>query len=139
MQRHRARAGFVGANANGAAPAPENELNSADIVIGKGRAIVEAMACGRAAYVYDQNGGDGWITPETYESPRGGQLRGAVDARRGRRRAGCGADLGAYRPEMGTANRDLAVLHHSVARHAHELVELFRGLAPRAPSPRQTR
>lgn len=40
-------------------------------------------------------------------------------------------DLAAYSPEMGVANRDLALVHHSAARHAHELVELFRGLAPR--------
>ena len=37
---------------------------------------------------------------------------------------------------MGPANRDLAVLHHSAARHAHGLVDLFRGLAPRTePAP----
>jgi hypothetical protein len=37
---------------------------------------------------------------------------------------------------MGPANRDLAVLHHSAARHAHELVALFRRLAPRTePAP----
>ena len=57
---------FVGVH-DGSSAAPEHELNTADIVIGKARAIVEAMACGRAAYVYDHNGGDGWITPETYE------------------------------------------------------------------------
>jgi hypothetical protein len=126
--------GFVGAN-NGASAAPENELNRADIVIAKGRSIVEAMACGRAAYVYDQNGGDGWITPETYESHAADNFAGlstgeVVDAARLRR------DLAAYSPEMGPANRDLAVLHHSAAGHAHELVELFRGLSPRSePAP----
>jgi hypothetical protein len=126
--------GFVGAN-NGASAAPENELNRADIVIAKGRSIVEAMACGRAAYVYDQNGGDGWITPETYESHAADNFAGlstgeVVDAARLRR------DLAAYSPVMGPANRDLAVLHHSAARHAHELVELFRDLAPRTePAP----
>ena len=28
-------------------------------------AAVDAMACGRAVYVYDTFGGDGWVTPET--------------------------------------------------------------------------
>ena len=42
-------------------------MGDADIVIGKARVIVEAMASGRAAYVYDHNGGDGWVTPERYE------------------------------------------------------------------------
>jgi hypothetical protein len=123
---------FVGANADGgASAAPEHELNRADIVFGKARVIVEAIACGRAAYVYDHNGGDGWITPETYERHAADNFAGqstpeVVDAARLRR------DLAAYRPVMGPANRDLAVLHHSAARHAHELVELFRGLAPRS-------
>jgi hypothetical protein len=84
-------------------------------VIGKARVIVEAMACGRAAYVYDHNGGDGWITRETYERHAADNFAGqstleVVDASRLRR------DLGEYRPEMGPANRDLAVLHHSAAR-----------------------
>jgi hypothetical protein len=113
----------------------EHVINTADIVIGKARVIVEAMACGRAAYVYDHNGGDGWITPETYERHAADNFAGqstpeVVDASRLRR------DLGEYRPEMGPANRDLAVLHHSAARHAHELVALFRRLAPRTePAP----
>jgi hypothetical protein len=100
-------------------------------VIGKARVIVEAMACGRAAYVYDHNGGDGWITPDTYarhaaDNFAGQSTKDVIDAARLRR------DLAEYSPEMGVANRDLAVLHHSAARHAHELVELFRGLVPRA-------
>jgi hypothetical protein len=122
---------FVGANANGGAvAAPEHDLNSADIVIGKARAIVEALACGRAAYVYDHYGGDGWVTPETYERHAADNFAGlamneVIDAERLRR------DLAAYRPEMGPANRDLAMLHHNVSGHAHALVELFRDLAPR--------
>jgi hypothetical protein len=125
---------FVGVH-DGTSAAPEYELNKADIVIGKARAIVEAMACGRAAYVYDHNGGDGWITPETYERHAADNFAGqstsdVVDAARLRR------DLAAYTPEMGPANRDLAVLHHNATRHVHELVELFRGLAPRTePAP----
>jgi hypothetical protein len=125
---------FVGVH-DTTSTAPEHELNKADIVIGKARAIVEAMACGRAAYVYDHNGGDGWITPETYERHAADNFAGqstsdVVGAARMR------ADLAEYRPEMGPANRDLAVLHHSAARHAYDLVELFRELARRAgPAP----
>jgi hypothetical protein len=121
---------FAGVN-DGSSTAPEHELNSADIVIGKARVIVEAMACGRAAYVYDHNGGDGWITPDTYERHAADNFAGqstpdVIDAARLRR------DLAAYSPGMGVVNRDLAVLHHNATRHAHELVELFRGLVPRA-------
>src|SRR5215210_5645852 len=121
---------FVGVH-DGTSAAPEHELNAADIVIGKARTIVEAMACGRAAYVYDHNGGDGWITPDSYRQHAADNFAGqstaeVVDATRLCR------DLAEYSPEMGVANRDLAVMHHSAARHAHELVELFRGLQPRA-------
>ncbi|MEA2254779.1 MAG: hypothetical protein QOG35_824 [Solirubrobacteraceae bacterium] len=125
---------FVGVH-DQSSTATEHVLNTTDIVIGKARVMVEAMACGRAAYVYDHNGGDGWITPETYERHAadnfaGQSTREVVDASRLRR------DLAEYRPEMGPANRDLAVLHHSAARHAHELVTLFRTLAPRTePAP----
>src|SRR5213082_1157479 len=44
----------------------ERALDDADIVFGKARVIYEAMACGRAAYVFDHNGGEGWVTRETY-------------------------------------------------------------------------
>jgi len=112
---------------------PEATIAEADIVIGKARTIVEAMACGRAAYVYDVQGGDGWVTPERYpllEADNfGGQAEPAgIDAERFR------ADLAAYRPEMGIANRDLAVANHSAAKHVHALVELFERVgAPRPP------
>ena len=109
---------------------PEIELAGADIVFGKARVIIEAMAAGRAAYVFDHNGGDGWVTPERYELLEadnfGGQAEAvATDLARLRN------DLGAYDPAMGPANRDLAVANHSASRHAHALVELFRRLAPR--------
>jgi len=109
---------------------PELELAAADIVFGKARVIVEAMASGRAAYVFDHNGGDGWVTPERYELLEadnfGGQAEAvATDSAR------LDLDLAAYDPGMGPANRDLAVANHSASRHAHELVALFKRLAPR--------
>jgi glycosyltransferase involved in cell wall biosynthesis len=108
---------------------PELELCRADIVIGKARVIVEAMASGRAAYVYDHNGGDGWVTPDRYallEADNfGGQAEPTViDAERLRR------DLAGYSRLMGLANRDLAVVNHSANRHAQSLVELFQRLVP---------
>ncbi len=45
---------------------PQGEMADADIVVGYGRSVLEAMALGRAAYVWDYAGGDGWVTPETY-------------------------------------------------------------------------
>jgi len=110
---------------------PEAVLNDADIAVGKARVIVEAMACGRAAFVYDQSGGDGWVTPEKYQQLEANNFAGRAfpdvfDLDRLRR------ELREYRPEMGTVNRDLAVAHHNATRHAEALVELYRRVAPRA-------
>jgi hypothetical protein len=114
---------------------PELAMAHCDIVVGKGRVIVEAMASGRAAYVWDLNGGDGWVTPERYELLEadnfGGQAEPQViDAERLRR------DLKAYRHEMGAANRDLAVRNHSAGQHAEALVGLLERPGPRFDQPR---
>jgi hypothetical protein len=109
---------------------PELEIAEADIVVGVGRCILEAMAGGRAAYVYGVAGGDGWITPESYEAMEADGFTGratdsVVDAARLR------ADLLHFDAAMGDANRDLAFRHHDVGSHALELVELFRSVEPR--------
>ena len=113
---------------------PEAMLNDVDIVVGKARVIVEAMACGRAAFVYDQDGGDGWVTPEKYPELEadnfGGRVSGEIyDLDRLRE------ELAEYRPELGPPNRDLAVRNHNATRHAEALVGLFERLAPRASPP----
>jgi hypothetical protein len=113
------------------AASPEAEINDSDIVIGKTRVIVEAMSCGRAAYVYDQNGGDGWVTAENYERLEADNFEGQADPRpidAARLRE----DLRAYRADMGPVNRDLALAHHSARLHGQALVELFARLAPRS-------
>jgi hypothetical protein len=115
---------------------PRHALAGTDIVIGYGRSILEAMACGRAAYVYDWHGGDGWVTGESYEAieadgigGRGG--RAIVD------REGLAADLRRYSASMGPVNHDLAMAHHRANVHAQELVELLRGLAEPPQRPRE--
>jgi hypothetical protein len=110
---------------------PESDIADADIVVGKGRAILDAMACGRAAYIYDMFGTDGWVTPEHYhlleaDGFAGMALPFVVDEKKLRR------DLDDYRPIMGQANRELVLMHHIAGVHAQELVALFRRLAPRA-------
>jgi UDP-2-acetamido-3-amino-2,3-dideoxy-glucuronate N-acetyltransferase len=116
-----------------APPQPAHLLNGADIVFGKARVIHEAMACGRAAYVFDHNGGEGWVTAENYSSlvadNFGGQSHPAlIDEDRLVR------DLEQYDRGMGIVNRDLAVAHHGATKHAAALVEVLERVAPR-PSP----
>jgi len=40
-------------------------INRADLVFGLGRTAYEAMACERNVIIYDYNGGDGFVTPDT--------------------------------------------------------------------------
>jgi hypothetical protein len=96
----------------------------AEIVVGSGRAIVEAMARGRAAYVLAADGCDGWVTAERYPALEAEAFAGQADAEllaanRLKR------ELAAYQPEMGLVNRDLAAAHHSGRVHAERLVELM--------------
>jgi hypothetical protein len=106
----------------------------ADIVVAKSRAALDAMACGRAVYVYDVFGGDGWVTAESYPVLEAdnfaGQATGRViDA------AALAADLADYRPEMGATNRDLVLQHHSARNHVIALLAAIGGRAPRGRSP----
>lgn len=105
-------------------------IADSDIVIGRGRAAMEGMACGKAVYVFDVGGGDGWVTPETYPAIEADNFAGmATDAPIDRRRLD--ADLDDYSPEMGWINRELAVTYHSVRSQVQGIIEVLRGPAPR--------
>lgn len=112
---------------------PSDEIAQADIVVGKGRAILDAMACGRPAYVFDDFGTDGWVTPDAHPAMEADGFAGQASARV----ADAGRlehDLLAYDPAMGVANRELVLMHHKARNHAHELVAVLRSLAPAASS-----
>lgn len=124
----------VGATGEGSTTRPEDAINAADIVFGKGRAIVEAMACGRAAYVYDMWGNDGWVTPETYAAFEARGFGGAAEDRD----AGAqeiAADLARYSPELGAWGAALAVREHAVDDHATALIALCRDAAGSSAPP----
>lgn len=104
------------------------EIAGAEIVIGYGRSILEAMSMGRAAYVFDWKGGDGWVTADTYpaieaDGIAGGAGVATVDI------AELAEDLCAYSASMGPLNQDLVVKHHRASLHAQELVTHFKRLA----------
>jgi hypothetical protein len=98
----------------------------ADIVVGKGRAALDGMACGRAVYVLDVLGGDGWVTPAAYPGLEADNFAGqATDRVVGV--ADLVADLAGYDAGMGVANRDLVAQHHNGLDHAIELVDAIAG------------
>jgi hypothetical protein len=104
-------------------------IAEADVVVGYGRSVLEAMACGRPAYVHDHSGSEGWITPESYERMEAGgfalaAIRPPPDMEQLR------ADILAYRPEWGQAGHDIARAHHDARDHAAELVALIERLGP---------
>jgi hypothetical protein len=105
--------------------APELLIADADIVVGKGRALLEGMSCGRAAYVYDMAGCDGWVTPERYPALEADGFAGQAVPETEDRAAVLRADLAAYSPAMGAVNRDLVTAGHGARRHAERLVELL--------------
>lgn len=113
--------------------AVSERMTEVDIVVGYGRSIIEAMSCERPAYVFDHAGGDGWVTPDSYERIEAAGFSGLAlgtppDAARLR------ADLDAYRPELGKLGRDLVRTYHDARQHAAELVALLRRLSPEPPS-----
>jgi hypothetical protein len=103
----------------------------ADIVVAKARAALDAMACGRAVYVFDMFGGDGWVTPDCYAALEADNFAGlatdrVIDATELAR------DLVDYDPRMGMVNRDLVVQHHSARDHVIDLVAAIGELRPRS-------
>jgi Glycosyltransferase Family 4 len=113
----------MGVQAN-ASVTPQDAIAQADIVVGYGRSVLEGMVMGKAAYVWDRAGGDGWVTPETYpeieaDGFSGGATDAIIDGERLR------ADFAAYRPELGTLGYDIVRDKHSAARHTEDLVALL--------------
>ena len=103
--------------------------DDAEVVLGHGQAVVDALAEGRAAYVYGEDGGDGWVTPERYEaleadgfSGRLGPTTTTFERLR--------ADFEGYDPALGPAGRELAQAHDARA-HAQQLVAAFDEVKPR--------
>ncbi len=123
----------MGVRAN-ASVTPQDAIAEADIVVGYGRSILEGMVMGKAAYVWDRAGGDGWVTPETYPAIEADGFSGAathdlIDADRLR------ADFASYRADLGTLGYDIVRDNHSAARHTEALVELLARAAPPAADP----
>lgn len=107
---------------------PEFALNNADIVFGKAKIVHEAMGCGRAVYVLDHNGAEGWVTAENYEALVADNFGGRNNPRPFDAES-LAADLRNYDSSMGLVNRDLIVAHHDAIEHAAALTEIVRRYA----------
>ncbi len=114
---------------------PEDDIAVAEIVISLGRGVLEAMASGRAAYVFGVAGGDGWVTADSYPAlERDGFSGRAFPDPIGLERLT--SDLRQWCEEMGEVGRDLACTHHDADHHAVQLLELIEELdAPSVEPP----
>jgi hypothetical protein len=112
---------------------PELAIAGTRAVIGLGRCALEAMAAGRATYVYGVIGGDGWVTPESYPAMEADGFAGTalpevlIDSAR------LADDLGRWDATMGQLNRDLVAARHTAREHAVELINLARTLEASRP------
>ena len=104
---------------------PADAIAGADLVIGYGRSILEAMACGRPAFVFEHTGVDGWVTPDSYPALERDGFTGMALGKQ----ADPGlvrAEIEAYQPGSGVINYHLAWTHHTALDHGQALVALFR-------------
>ncbi len=97
-------------------------LHSVDVVIGTGRGLCEAMACGRAAIVCGRYGCDGLLSPENFEGPLSHNLSGR--ATRGEVAGGLAAALKDYDPERGSWCLDTARQHFNAEVNVQKIVEV---------------
>lgn len=118
---------------------PRAAISAADAVVGYGRAMLEAMACRRAAFIFAGPGGDGWVTPERYAAMEANGFAGGAgpdtydDAR-------LRAALSEYDPALGQSGRDLVRFPHDAGDHVAALVALIeRAPAPEPASPDRLR
>jgi hypothetical protein len=106
------------------------EIAASDIIVGKGRCVLEGMSSGKAVYVFDAFGGDGWVTAENYQAFEADNFAGMatespID------RAALLSTLERYDADMGWINRELVMTHHSARKHVQDLVDVLRGPAPK--------
>jgi hypothetical protein len=124
---------YMGAVAGDRRADPLVELRGADIVVGYGRCILEAMACGRTAFVSDRFGTDGWVTGDTYGRLEASGFNGTAGL------AEPGFDdwegmLDTYDRSLGAVGHDLVFRHHHPREHARRMIELLEGLGPPVPA-----
>lgn len=105
-----------------------SEIAKADIVVGYGRSILEAMACGRPAYVYDHAGSDGWVCRETYELMESNGFSG-MGVRPEPSFEQLQEDFLRYDPGLGGIGHGLARSHHDARLIAAEIAATANDLA----------
>lgn len=103
---------------------PESYINRADIVVSLGRGIIEAMACGRAALVFDYQGADGMVTRENLAEIQKCNFSGRR-FKKTLRVEELVRELKKYSPDMGRINRALVEEHFSANVNIDKLLAVY--------------
>ena len=97
-------------------------IHSADVVIGTGRGLCEAMATGRAAIVCGTHGCDGLVSPRTLDLLLSHNFSGR--ATKGEVAGGLVLALKDYDPELGPWSQDIARQHFDSKVNVQRIVEV---------------
>ena len=106
------------------------EISRADIVVGYGRSILEAMSCGLPAYVHEHSGSDGWVTASNYAILEADGFAGSA-LRPYPNTATLRDDFGDYSPDHGRVGQDLIRMHHDLKIIAAQLIQHISGMGVR--------
>ena len=108
--------------------AVEQEINNFDLVVGIGRSVYDAMACGRPCVVYDDRGyngnkADGYLRPELFSEYVKMNCSGRY-LNRAYQKEDLIRELEKYNPEDGEKLRDIAVSNLNAYKMADQLLSL---------------
>lgn len=103
----------------------EDYINQVDLVFSLGRGILESMSCGRAAVVFDYNGGDGMVTYENIDEIQKCNFSG----RRFKKRYGVAElinEIEKYTPEVYELNRKLVLERFDALVNIEYLLNIYK-------------
>lgn len=108
------------------------EINNADLVIGIGRSVYDAMACGRPCILFDKrsyngNLGDGYLKPDNFSDFVRYNCSGRF-ARRRFSKSEMKKELGKYQKQDGVALRQIAFQRLNLQTNTNTLLQIGFGI-----------
>ena len=102
----------------------EEDINAADIVIGSGRSILEAMSCGRPVINFDKSVGDGYIINDIYLDSRAHNFCGTL-CKHKFNVDNLTKEILKYNPKDGVINREIILQEHNVVRGVDQILSII--------------
>ena len=112
---------------------PTTAMMNADVVFCAGRTALEAMALGRAAFIFAETGSAGFVTADTYPTLEAHGF--TPSAAEPATVESVVAELGCYEPGIGAMGRELVGRHHMARTHVIELIDIYRSVMQGPPPP----